>query len=90
VPGQDTGRIAFGGLIPELPVFARPLGVGLQALSGVTLHCSRLAWSLAGSADRLVKTAIACGADVENAGEGDDRPRYSLHWISPYESDGWD
>jgi hypothetical protein len=68
-------------------VFARSLRFGPQALGGATLRCSRLAWSLAGSADRLVKGAIAFAADVEKS---DDRPQYSFHWISPYESDVWD
>jgi hypothetical protein len=65
----------------------RPLGLGLQSLVGASLRCSRVAWSLAGSADRLVKGAVAFGLDLETAGESDDRSRVALHWISPYESD---
>jgi hypothetical protein len=56
----------------------------------VTLRCSRVTWSLAGSADRLVKGAVAFGLDLETAGKRDDRSRFALHWISPYESDVWE
>lgn len=86
VADQDPGCVAPEGVIPELSVLARPIGFGLQSLGGATLRCSRLAWSLAGSANSLLKTAIAFAAD----GESDDRPQYSLHWLSPYESDMWD
>jgi hypothetical protein len=73
-----------------LPTLARPLGLGLQSLVGVTLRCSCVAWSLVGSADRLVKGAVAFRVDLETAGERDDRSQYALHWISPYESDVWE
>jgi hypothetical protein len=62
----------------------------VQSLVGVTLRCSRLTWSLAGSADRLVKGPVAFGLDLETAGERDDRSQYALHWISPDESDVWE
>jgi hypothetical protein len=90
VPGQDVDRTACVGVISELSVLARPLGFGLQALCGVTLRGGHLAWSLAGSADRLLKTANVFAADVASTGQGDHRPPYVLHWISPYESDVWD
>jgi hypothetical protein len=73
-----------------LPALARPLGFGLQSLVGVTLRCSRVACSLAGSPDSLVKGAVALGFDLETAGESDDRSRFALHWISSYESDAWE
>jgi hypothetical protein len=73
-----------------LPTLARPLGLGLQSLVGVSLRCSRVAWSLAAPADRLMKGAVAFGLDLEAAGARDDRSRYALHWISPYESEVWE
>jgi hypothetical protein len=91
-PAREVGRISPEGVVSELSVLARPLGLGLQAL-GTTLRCGRLAWSLAGTADRLAKGAIALGiglVDLENVGENDDRPRCALHWVSSHESDLWD
>lgn len=71
-------------------MLVRPLEFGLQALGGAASRYRRLAWGLAVSAERLLETAVAFAADVESAERSDDRPRYSLHWISPYESDVWD
>jgi hypothetical protein len=88
-PARKLGRVFSGRVVSALPTLARPLGLGVQSLVGVTLRCSRLTWSLAGSADRLVKGAVAFGLDLETAGETDDRSQYALHWISPYESDVW-
>jgi hypothetical protein len=90
VPDQDTRCIAPEGVISELSVLVRPLEFGLQALGGAASRYSRLAWSLAGSAERLLKTVVAFGDDMESAERSDDRPRCSVHCISPYESDVWD
>lgn len=90
MPGQDTERIPSEGVLSDVFVVARPFGFGLQTLGSMSLRRGRLACRRVGSTDWLVKRAITLGAEREQIVERDARAAYSLHWISPYESDAWD
>jgi hypothetical protein len=89
-PASRGAKPRAGAPSSELSALAQAIHAGLRSAEELTVGCDRFARLLLGSAESLLKRAVALGADTTHVKQRGERPvEYALHWPSAYESDVW-